>query len=221
MPLTYQTLSKLGMEKEYYSSFRGYSVPMVPEGKIDFASTRSLVSFYIVQRNAEGQVGWFAKVLVERQSGQTFSLMKWVAPGSQLFFDAEALAFGPTNPGWPGSPGGAVAVNTEKTFTLGKQVDYKDTAGKDVYYEGEVEPSGLAGQASLLFRKVVFLDHYLYGSTGIVKERKLWKSDGSGSVWTYTERGKATEKKLLSLDFTDSDLDGTRNGTAISGQGGQ
>jgi hypothetical protein len=196
MSLTYEALSKSSKHIEYYKSFRGYRVPLEPEDKIDFEGTQGLVSFYLAQRDPQGRLFWFAKILVERKTICSFTLEKWLPPGSRLFLEAQPAPL---------------------DCTPGTQMDYKSTAGKCQYFQGEVGPSGFSGQADLLVRKVIFLDRYTYGSGGKLQQRKQWKTDGSGSVGSYVKRGQWKEESFLAEGFNLSELSVNPSDSTVPG----
>jgi len=154
----------------YFKSFAAYDVPLRPQGPVSFAATAGLSSYLVTQYGDDGRLAELTKVIVEREATGEQALLTQCAPGSVLFFRADASE--------RGGP------------ALGPRVDYAATIEQDALIRGRVAPSGFQVSWELLRRKPLFRENYAYWPGGALKERVVWRADGRVSRWAFDRAGR-------------------------------
>jgi Caspase domain len=124
---------------KYFSSFGGYDEPPVPQGEIAFADTATVPTFYLGWFGDSGYLTRFQKIAVTKREIRRFTLTEWTQPQSKVYFTVEDLSDKPI--GW-------------------NPVKYDATECLSEYYEGQVDHTGLGGEAAHLERLIAFTQNY-------------------------------------------------------------
>lgn len=143
---------------KYFSSFGGYNEPPVPQGELAFADTATVSTFYLGWFGDSGRLTRFRKIAVTRREIRRFVLAEWTQPQSKLYFVVEELSDKPI--GW-------------------NPVKYDATECLSEYYEGEVDETGLGGEAIYFERLIAFTQNYdsdlpaLHGHATLIATKKI------------------------------------------------
>ncbi len=124
---------------KYFSSFHGYSMPLIPIGELEFERTASVPTFYVGRFGESGELVHFLKIAVTRRESRSFVLPEQTEPGTVFYFSVNDRSAEPIV--WDPLP-------------------YHATEHLREYYEGRVDDTGLGGTATRFERQVAFAQTY-------------------------------------------------------------